>query len=62
MKNYKWDNVSPIPVKELLEASLIIELARRLVNQIEINDYYDSEGHDLKMNKAFRDLKKILEN
>lgn len=46
---------------KLLLGSIAIELGKDLTNQIEINDFKDSEGHDLKMNSSFIKLKEFLD-
>lgn len=40
-----------------LALSLILE---ELVEQIEMNDFRDSHGHELKMLKAYKELKILL--
>ena len=45
-----------VKVAEIDYFKHIGEKLGELLNQIEINDYKDSHGHDLKMNKAYCDL------
>lgn len=40
----------------------LIEAAKKLISQVEMNDYETKDGlHDLKMNKAYIDIKKMCE-
>ena len=38
----------------------LLNRLKALVEQVEMNDYKDSNDHDLKMNKAYIDLKKFV--
>lgn len=39
----------------------LYKLANKLVEQIEMSDYSEPEGHQLKNNKALHDLKQLIE-
>ena len=43
------------------QAPILLELGRKLLQQIEMNDYSEPDGHHLKNNKAVHDLKAIIE-
>ena len=38
----------------------LLSKLKALVEQVEMNDFKDSNEHDLKMNKAYIDLKKFV--
>lgn len=49
-----------ISIKDTKLFTELIDKPKDLIHQIEINDYKDSLGHELKMNKSYTDFKEFI--
>lgn len=60
----KFDNVKPIEdseLKKLIKCSLLIERCRKLIEQVDDNDFTDSEGHELKKCAAYIRVREMID-
>ena len=61
MQNTMWLNNALKKAETVTQMPELYKRALKLVEQIEMSDYSEPEGHQLKNNKALHDLKQLIE-